>query len=300
MEYSQIFDEYVYILESIIESKIANAYSKEQIAEFYNDFKENYKNYEAINSETVEVLFGFIDFVKFKEAVIKFKKQGQKDDENVTDAGIMETTKGADVEEYFNRLHAEGIESWTKSTEVKESKDKPYYCTIWSRPIPGSKIKMLRSELVFKNVNLKQMEGFFDNLEETMRKAPNVKEFHVFEKSEAGMIFYSYSKMPALMSDRDMLIEVKRNKKTETSRLTVLRSIERDDLPIVKKKGVIRMDFYKASLIEQIGEDIKITEYQTMDLKGYFPARLMNMMIGSQLAKGLGPMYKDISSHPKE
>ena len=41
---------------------------------FYVHFKDNYKTYEPINSDTVEVLFGFTDFTKFKEAVLKYKR----------------------------------------------------------------------------------------------------------------------------------------------------------------------------------------------------------------------------------
>lgn len=34
----------------------------------------NFKSYEHINGDTVEVLIGLLDFVKFKEAVLKFKR----------------------------------------------------------------------------------------------------------------------------------------------------------------------------------------------------------------------------------
>lgn len=33
---------------------------------FYKDFAENLKTYQALNSEVVEILFGYTDFEKFK------------------------------------------------------------------------------------------------------------------------------------------------------------------------------------------------------------------------------------------
>lgn len=70
----------------------------------------------------------------------------------------MDEVKNSDVEQYFNLLNSEGVDKskgWRKSTEVKEGKKKPYSCTIWMRPIPGSKIKLMRSELVFKGISMK-------------------------------------------------------------------------------------------------------------------------------------------------
>ena len=49
-------------------------HTEQELEAFYLHFKDSYKTYEPINSDTVEVLFGFTDFTKFKEAVLKFKK----------------------------------------------------------------------------------------------------------------------------------------------------------------------------------------------------------------------------------
>ena len=73
LEYTSIFEEYVFIVENILEAKLKTEFSEEQLTYFYTHFKDNYKVYEAVNSDTVEVIFGFTDFVKFKEQVLKFK-----------------------------------------------------------------------------------------------------------------------------------------------------------------------------------------------------------------------------------
>lgn len=62
------------IMEQIIEAKlIANGTSDEDIKNFYLSFKDNLKVYEEIDMETVDVLFGFVDFAKFKERLIIYK-----------------------------------------------------------------------------------------------------------------------------------------------------------------------------------------------------------------------------------
>jgi hypothetical protein len=41
---------------------------------FLEDFKVNYKAYEAYDKESVEILFEFVDFVAFKKSMLEFKK----------------------------------------------------------------------------------------------------------------------------------------------------------------------------------------------------------------------------------
>ena len=74
LEYTPIFNEYVQVMEQFVDFKLKEKYSDEQITAFYEEFKVNFKNYEASNKDSVEVLFGLIDFEKFKEAVLNYKK----------------------------------------------------------------------------------------------------------------------------------------------------------------------------------------------------------------------------------
>lgn len=41
----------------------------------------------------------------------------------------------------------------------------------------------------------------------------------------------------------------------------------------------VAMEFYKAILMETVGNDLHVTEFQSMDLKGYFPKSLMNKVM---------------------
>lgn len=74
LEYSTIHEEYVTLLEQIIDSKLFQDFPEPTVKAFYSDFANNFKSYEQINPDTVETLFGFTDFNKFKEQVLELKK----------------------------------------------------------------------------------------------------------------------------------------------------------------------------------------------------------------------------------
>ena len=78
LDYTPMFNEYAKMLDTHIEAQLRNKYTEEQIKAFYEEFKTNSKKYEAINSDTVEVLFTLIDLSKFKESVLTYK-EGVKD-----------------------------------------------------------------------------------------------------------------------------------------------------------------------------------------------------------------------------
>ena len=47
-------------------------------------------------------------------------------------------------------------------------------------------------------------------------------------------------------------------------------------------------------MLVQDGEDLKVTDFSHMDLKGYFPVRIMNMMLGTMMSKGIPKLRKVI------
>ena len=64
LEYQEIYESYLRIVDEA------------DITEFYTGFKEKFKSYEGIHKVTVDTLFGFVDFLKFKESVLETKKAG--------------------------------------------------------------------------------------------------------------------------------------------------------------------------------------------------------------------------------
>ena len=74
LEYTQIFEGYVTILEEIIAAKLKEKYSEQQIETFYGSFKDNMPRFEKENVIGVETIYSLVDFDKFKESILRYKK----------------------------------------------------------------------------------------------------------------------------------------------------------------------------------------------------------------------------------
>lgn len=108
LEYTTIFEEYVKILESTIDTQLYQNYQEAQISAFYNDFKDNFKEYQKVNSDTVEILFGFIDFNKFKTQMLEVKKSQVSDTVDVSNSDDHYYIDEATFWEYIKNHGAKG------------------------------------------------------------------------------------------------------------------------------------------------------------------------------------------------
>ena len=94
---------------------------------------------------------------------------------------------------------------------MKATEKVPQSIQMHMRPIEGSNIKMIRSDIVMQDVDQSQFIGFCDDFENQQKDQPHLIEMKVFEKKEGSSLIYSHSKMP-LMSARDSLISFERFK----------------------------------------------------------------------------------------
>ena len=69
-EYKQIYEDYVAIMEKNIEQKLLESFTEANISQFLTTFKDNMETYEYHNSDTVDILFSFIDFQQFKSQML--------------------------------------------------------------------------------------------------------------------------------------------------------------------------------------------------------------------------------------
>ena len=53
LEYTTVHEGYIYLLESVIDTKLQESFSDEQVQTFYIHFKDNFKSYEQENLEAV-------------------------------------------------------------------------------------------------------------------------------------------------------------------------------------------------------------------------------------------------------
>lgn len=86
-EYNQIFEEFVKIQEEVIEAKLREKYTDEQIQAFYQGLESNLKTYEAKDIETVDYLYSMIDFQKFKVKMCMSKARVMKE-KNMQSEGL--------------------------------------------------------------------------------------------------------------------------------------------------------------------------------------------------------------------
>lgn len=293
LEYTEIHGQYVYIMEELIEAKLREKYSEPEIEAFYLAFKENLPAFEAEDSNAFDIMNSMIDFVKFKDQMLKFKQTVQNDtnlfsQESATNQSGMKV--GENDLAKFKELIAEDMNDtkvlkWKKSVDAKKTKD--YQFTMWQRPTGEGHLNLMRIDSHYKNINITRfMEIIMDF---NLFKTPQHKEITEVEKIDGNSaVWYMRTKMP-LMTDRDMLILVKSTPQEDNTFLVSIKSIERDDVPV--KPGCIRMDFNKISLVKQVGPDLDIIEFSSMNMKGSFPVRLLNMTMGSMATQQLKTLY---------
>ena len=54
------------------------------------------------------------------------------------------------------------------------------------------------------------------------------------------------------------------------------------------------MELFKASKITEFEGGIHLLEFSNFNLKGYIPARLLNMVLGSLMSKGIIDFYDQL------
>lgn len=121
----------------------------------------------------------------------------------------------------------------------------------------------------------------------------HIKEFRVVERLDDGTpkLMYSRSKMP-MMTERENLVEIEKQELADGRTLSIARSVERPEFP--RTKSSIRMDMYKASVFYEKDGDLHLTEYSNFDLGGYFPTKLLNMVMANMMSKGMGNLHSKL------
>ena len=272
LEYTQIFEQYVTILEEIIAARLKEKYSEEQIEAFYLSFQDNLKKYEQENAISVETVFGLIDFDKFKSSILRYKKDSASlaSEETATVA----TTLGGQDDSVFYAYDKEDpndpASGWVEKAKSSKKDDMMQY-VMHSKKGDG-KINIMRNAIVMKGIKKATFDEFAANFDKQMddKEMKHIKEFRVVEKLPDGTpaLMYSRSKMP-MMTERENLVAIVKSELDDGRTLSVARSVDRPEFP--RTKAAIRMDMFKASVFYEKDGDLHLTEYSNFDLGGYFP-----------------------------
>ena len=294
------------ILDEIIEAKLVEKFSQEEIKSFYETFVKNFKSFEKLNEQTVDTLFEFKEFSQFKKKMLTYKRG--MDDGTLKKAAVEETDTlplqqmvGGDHEalkKIFYDLAAEDVADasfkWKKTLDMEEKDG--IKCTVYTRPIQGRRVNMCKNVSVFRGVSIKAWLEFSLNFLKYMGDDPEFKQqnqaVNVIEESPDKMhaIYLSRSKFGPMASDRESLVQSDYIKLEDKKYLLVARSIELDKYPA--DPAVVRLEYFRCQEVKEVDGDLYTTGFSNIDFKGYFPASLMNMILSNMIQGGKKNSYK--------
>ena len=114
------------------------------------------------------------------------------------------------------------------------------------------------------------------------KKGGRGTEFITIESDEATgqpTVCYFNFPMPMFMTDRDGLFRMTRISVADNKAIYWTKSLEHPDYPV--RSDRIRMNMTAYSVIEEVDGGLAMVEYSNADMKGYIPASLINMTLGS-------------------
>ena len=77
LEYTDVYQDYVHLMEQILDVQLkseTHGHSEEEVDTFYQTFAQHKDAYKEINDDVMDLLFGLVDFTKFKTSVLEYKK----------------------------------------------------------------------------------------------------------------------------------------------------------------------------------------------------------------------------------
>ena len=247
------------ILEQIIETKLREDFSDDDINSFYKTFKDCLPEYEKINSETVETIFGFTDFEKFKQTILTYKRgldagaePAKKDSKDTLPLHQMVGKDKEHLLKIFEDLNNEDTSDpknkWKKTLEIKEKDG--LKVLVQQRPVPGRNVNLFKNETVFRNITIKAWLQFSLNFLEYMKDDPNFAKQNSEppviveeDKDKKHAIFYSNSSFGPMASPRESLVQSDFIQLSEKKYLLVARSILMDKYPITD--GKVRLEYFR-------------------------------------------------------
>ena len=191
---------------------------------------------------------------------------------------------------------------WAKTINMPEKDG--FELFVLKRPMEGSTLDITRSDVLMRNISVSSMRKFAKNYEKysariDKKNMVNWFKWVVNNDPEDYYLFHSSSKVGAMASNREIVAEMRiQDVDDGKSLFFVCQSVERDDIP--EHDGAVRMMYYKSIMYTQEGPDMRIVQFENMDLRGYFPSSMMNMIISQYTADSLKGFYEVLQEIEKE
>lgn len=227
-------------------------------------------------------------------SILRYKKDSAslKTEETATVTNSLGQQDESVFWAYDKEDPSDATSGWVKKAESKP-KDMMQF-TLHSKKTDG-KINIMRNSIVLKGIKKATFDEFAANFEKQMddKEMKHIKELKVVERhaDNTPALMYSRSKMP-MMTERENLVYIDKKELDDGRTLSIARSVERPEYPRTKK--AIRMDMFKASVFYEKDGDLHLTEYSNFDLGGYFPQKLLNMVMANMMSKGMSQFYTKI------
>ena len=183
--YKTVYDNYLEIMENTIESKLIGEFSfqDEEINHFYTSFADKKQHYEQINVNTVDALFSFIDFDRFKKEMLEMKKsiedkQGTTEIEvNAVDTILNQNNDLESQYQSFEQLQAEDKSKWQLKSNQKDFKN-GVKINMWQRKQADSPNDILYVRAQYKGITAEEFVHYYMN----PQNLPIMEELKILEK----------------------------------------------------------------------------------------------------------------------
>ena len=160
-------------------------------------------------------------------------------------------------------------------------------CITWRKKFDGGISDWIgKTQMTHKGIKISTWKINFNKFAEFSKEDGMASEIEVIEKDNEGnpLLVYMCNKSP-LMSEREYLFRLKLIDQPDGSIVYFVYTTDHPKYPVTKKK--IRVDMYKAGKITQLGEDLKVEEFWCVNMKGWFPMKLLTMSMGLMMKKEL-------------
>lgn len=271
--------------------------SDKDLEALYESLKQpgSIKAYEESDKDTLDTLFGFVDFQKFKEQMLSFKNAHGADDQGKAETGATgELLSWDKFQEIFAEDTSDKAQGWKKKVETKDKdfEKTGFKCTIHQKKRGKGLVDMIRLDAKMLKADPAGIMNYFYN--PPKEKSSMMKEVRTLEERPDGKVVYWRFKLP-LMSDRDNICFIKETKQDDGSLFIQCTTEERDDVPPVK--GVVRMYMYVSCWVRPDASNPELwhfTEIELIDFGGKIPPALLNMALASDGLKEFKTMYNHI------
>lgn len=306
LEYTEIHKQYVEVMEKFIDAKLAELHSAEVIEAFNQDFVKDHKKYDAIHPEAVDVLFGQVEFVKFKEQIIMFKqamsgayKGDQEDTDDTSSDGSQKSdqldkfiTCIEDFEKYAKEDKSDPALKWRKKMMGK-SKDDKWSMESWIRPRDKFVSDLQESMLTMKDVTPDGLQAFMEQYDKQVEGNPYSKEVKMIKSEKNLVVFYLKTGMPGSDIIRQMCLQIKTSDLDDGSKFTITESVDPAEYGC-GEKDMENIDMFKASKFWSTGDGLKMHEFTTWKAAASFPKKMMNMVMSKIMSNQFDDFQKKV------